>query len=106
MTFKEDDVIIELKDNVLVFKGKLEKSDYSDVSAFVYEAEGKITADDLIIDIRELNFLNSSGIRVLATLFTKTGKKIKIQLNADIAWQKVGILPLTHIRGAGEITII
>ncbi len=106
MEFKENDVNIELKGNNLHFSGKMEKSDYSDVTKFLFEAEKNVSNGELVIDIRELLFLNSSGIRVLATLFTASNKKIAIHINTDISWQKVGILPLTHIKQQGEITIL
>ncbi len=106
MEFKETDVKIELIGNKLHFSGKMEKSDYSEISDFLFKAEKSVTDAELVIDIRELLFLNSSGIRVLATLFMESSKKIVIHVDTSISWQKVGILPLTHVKKQGEITIL
>lgn len=106
MKYSEENFNIELKDSTLIFSGKMEKSNYSDVITFLNEASTNISNEDINLDIKKLNFLNSSGIRMLATFFMKSSKTFTIYIDTSITWQKVGIVPLSRIKKEGEIKVI
>lgn len=106
MKYSEDAFSIELNDSSLLFSGKMEKSNYIEVENFLMDVDKEISASEITLDIRELKFLNSSGIRMLATFFMKSPKTFKVVINPSITWQKVGIVPLTRIRGNNEIQIV
>lgn len=103
MNIKGNSYIIELKNNIIRFSGKLDKSDYSDVSDFLKKAEEQIPGDEITIDLKDLIHLNSSGIRTIVIFITKNPKKIVIHANKELTWQRIGIIPLSKIRKEIEI---
>ena len=105
MKFSEEKFSVELKGNTLHFVGKMENSNYSDVNNFLLDLIDKVLDQRLVMDIRDLEFSNSSGIRMLATFFMKTGKKIEVFIDPSVTWQKIGIIPLSRLKKDGEITV-
>ncbi len=98
MKYEETEIIIELEGNTLVFTGRMEKSIYDEVQEFLSNAEKTVQDDEMIIDLRKLAYLNSSGLRLFASLFIESKKKFQLFLSKEYAWQEVGIVPLTRIR--------
>lgn len=105
MNFGEDAYSIEVIDNKIVFTGELEKSDYTEINNFLRKAESSIEDENITIDIKELEFLNSSGIRAIGSFLMKSKKKFTICLDQEISWQRIGIMPLKALRAPGEIEI-
>ncbi len=105
MVYNEDSCEIKLESNKLVFVGKMEKADYNDVGKFLREADKNITGDNVEIDLQKLEFLNSSGIRTLAVFFLECTKKIKIKIDKELTWQRVGIVPLSKIKPNDSIVV-
>lgn len=103
MNIKGNSYNIELKDNVIHFSGKLDKSDYSDVNDFLKKAEENVSGDEIVLDLKDLVHLNSSGIRTIVIFITKYPKKIVIHANKELTWQRIGIIPLSKIRKEIEI---
>lgn len=105
MNYSESGCEIMLTDNTLTFSGKLEKSDYTDVDAFLREVDHAITADTCVIDLTHLRFLNSSGIRSLATFMLGSPKSFEVHIDPDITWQSESIPTLQLLKTKG-ITIV
>lgn len=104
MVLQLDECSIEYLDNAIRFSGKLERSNYSELSEFLSNADMQTSRDSMVLDLIKLDFLNSSGIRAIAVYLMETSKKIKLRLN-DLTWQRVGIVPLTKIRPENFITV-
>lgn len=105
MNFQDGDFTATLDGATLKLMGKIEKSDYTDFDFFLKDIDSSISTSKLILDIKELNFLNSSGIRSLAVFFMSTSKEIEIHIN-DLTWQRVGIVPLEKIKPDNSIKVI
>ena len=106
MEFKDDKLLLNVNKNVFNFQGKLEKSDYSGLSKFLEQAEAKIQENIMDFDFRNLEFLNSSGIRAIAVFFLSCNKKINIYINKAVTWQRVGLIPLKSMKEDDMITVI
>jgi hypothetical protein len=104
MNYSEPGFEITLTNNTLIFSGKLEKSDYTDIDKFLREVDQALKDALCIIDLANLSFLNSSGIRSLATFMLGSPKKFEIQINNTITWQTESIPTLTFLKPEG-ITI-
>lgn len=105
MNYNDGDFEARLDGSTLKLKGKIEKSDYTDLTFFLKEVNDTLSDQTLILDIKELDFLNSSGIRTLAVFFMGSDKKIEIHIN-DLTWQRVGIVPLEKIKPNNSIKVI
>lgn len=105
MNYSEQDFSITLERNVLTFSGKLEKSNYSDVDAFLRKVDQTLSDSTCILDLQKLAFLNSSGIRSLATFILGSPKSFELHINKSITWQTESIPALKHLKSKG-ITIV
>lgn len=93
---REDDYCIQYDSSLttVYFEGKLslrDPSEYSPISDFLENVVNS-KSGDLTLDLQKLEFLNSSGIRVLSKFVSNMKKnKTDIQLTVlgskDIAWQ-------------------
>ena len=104
MNYSEQGFEITLTENVLLCSGKLEKSNYTDVDRFLREVDQSLHAELCIIDLTTLSFLNSSGIKSLATFMLGSPKKFEIRINDSITWQTQSIPALTFLK-PNQITI-
>lgn len=104
MKYSEPGFEITLTDNVLAFSGKLEKSDYTEIDNFLRGVDQALHAATCIIEITQLTFLNSSGIKCLATFMLGSPKQFEIRINPDITWQTESIPALAMLKPNG-ITI-
>ncbi len=98
MTYSEAGFRIVLTGNVLAFSGKLEKSSYEKVDAFLRDIDHALSASLCILDINHLTFLNSSGIRSLATFMLGSPKQFELRINPEITWQQESIPALTYLK--------
>jgi hypothetical protein len=105
MNYAVEQLNLEVVENRFVFKGKVERSDYSDLSRFLKEAEKGVGASSVEFDFRGLEYLNSSGIRAVAVFFLESVKKVTIRINPEVTWQRVGLTPLASIRPNGAIDV-
>lgn len=105
MNIKGDSYTVELTNNTIRFTGKLDKSDYSDVIDYLKNAEQSIPGNEIVLDLKDLVHLNSSGIRGLAIFIKKCPKKIIIYANKELTWQRIGIIPLSKIKEEVEIVL-
>jgi len=105
MEYKEDNCRVALENDVLVFSGKIEASNYSKFSDFLVKVDTQTVIDTVVYDLRQLHFLNSSGIKAIAVHLLKSSKKYRIIINPDLIWQKVGIFPLRLIKPTGFVSI-
>ncbi len=105
MKYIDENCEIKFENNKLMFIGKMEKSDYEDVGKFLHEINNIIITDSIEIDLQHLNFLNSSGIRILAVFVLECSKKIRIKIDKKLTWQRVGIVPLSRIKPDNSIII-
>jgi hypothetical protein len=105
MEYSEQDFSITLTGNILTFSGKLEKSDYSGIDAFLRDVDQAISDRLCAIELRELTFLNSSGIRSLATFILGSPKNFELHINKSLTWQTESIPALKHLKPKG-ITVV
>lgn len=105
MELKEEGYSLTLVSNTIKIVGKIEKNEYAGISDFLAKADADVSGDSLTIDLFDLKFLNSSGIRTLAVFFLGTKKKVSIKMNEELTWQRVGIKPLANIKPNGMIAI-
>lgn len=106
MTFNDEKYSISFEGNIFTFSGKMEKAEYPGLANLLKES-GKISDDDTIIfDFKALKFINSTGIKTLASFFLQSVKKVVIKINKDITWQKATIVPLSQIRPDNAISVI
>jgi hypothetical protein len=105
MEFKDAKFNLSVKGGQFVFTGSIERSDYTELGKFLVEAEKSVTTNELLFDFRPLEYLNSSGIRAIAVFFLESRKKVRLKINPDMTWQKVGLTPLSTLKTAGGITI-
>jgi hypothetical protein len=105
MNYSEPGFDIMLRENCLTFSGKLEKSDYVDIDAFLRNVDHTVSSDTCVIDLTNLTYLNSSGIRSLATFILGSPKSFEIRINTTITWQTESIPALAHLKSKG-ITVI
>jgi len=98
MQMNEADFNIQLNGNTLAFSGNLEKSDYSKVSAFLKSVDNSQSNNKLTLDFQQLTFLNSSGIRCIATFIMGSPKQFDIRINRGITWQTENIPTLTCLK--------
>ena len=98
MTYSEAGFQIVLTNNVVEFSGKLEKSNYEKVDVFLRNIDQTVSAPTCILDLTQLSFLNSSGIRSLATFMLGSPKQFELRINPEITWQKESIPTLTYLK--------
>ncbi len=98
MNHSETGFDIRLTGNTLSFSGNLEKSDYSKIDAFLKKVDQTLNADTCKINLKKLAFLNSSGIRSIATFILGSSKRFEIQINNDITWQSESIPTLAYLK--------
>lgn len=98
MNYSEPGIEISLTANTLTFSGTLEKSDYADVDTFLRQVDQNVSEHTCVIELKKLSFLNSSGIRSLATFMLGSPKTFKIHINNDITWQRESIPPLACLK--------
>ncbi len=98
MHYTETGFEIRLTGDTLSFSGDLEKSDYTEVDAFLKKVDQVLMSDTCKIKLDKLKFLNSSGIRSLATFVLGTSKKIEIYINNGVTWQKESIPTLAYLK--------
>lgn len=103
--YSETMFAITLNGNTLTFSGKLEKFDYSDIDTFLKTVAQALPSETCIIDLTRLTYLNSSGLKTLATFLLRSPEKFEIQINSRVTWQTENIPPLTHLR-PGRITFV
>jgi hypothetical protein len=104
MNYSEPGFEITLSDKTLEFSGSLEKADYTPVDTFLKQADQAIAGDACVIDMQKLSFLNSSGIKALATFILGSPKTFEVRINPEISWQKESIPTLTFLKNG--ITIV
>lgn len=92
---------IKLQNNTLIFVGQLEKMEYAEVDAFLRGVDQMFSAQNCVIDLVNLKFLNSSGIRALATFLLGSPKNFEIRVNNSITWQKESIPALACLKPEG-----
>ena len=106
MEYRDEFFILKVDENQYLFEGKIEKNDYKELMDFLGKSIKKVTGDEIIMDFRSLEYLNSSGIRAVAVFLMDAGKKAQLIINPEITWQRVGISPLAAIRKKDEIKVI
>ncbi len=101
MNYSESGFEITLNNNTLSFSGTLEKMEYAEVDAFLRGVDQMLTETTCVVDLTKLSFLNSSGIRALATFLLGSPKHFELRVNNTITWQKESIPALTCLKPDG-----
>ncbi len=101
MNYSEPGFEITLNESTLTFSGKLEKLEYAEVDAFLRGVDQVLSKQTCVIDLFNLSFLNSSGIRALATFMLGSPKMFELKVNNNITWQKESIPVLTCLKPDG-----
>ncbi len=103
--YREEKCTITISDDTIAFSGVLENVDYTHIVEFLRQGEALIQAKTMNIDITALQFLNSPGIRMLATFLMGSPKTCTLQYTTTITWQKPTVEVLSRIK-PGRITPI
>jgi hypothetical protein len=98
MIYSEKGFTIELDGNVLEFSGKLEKMDYTEVDGFLRSVDSAVSANECILKFERLAYLNSSGIRAVASFVIESSKTFVIHIDKSITWQKTNIPVLETLK--------
>jgi hypothetical protein len=97
---------IEYNENTqtIVFAGSMRlrtSADYAPVLSLLEHAYSNTDADTLILDFRQLEFLNSSGIntisRFVITARKSGGANLSVLGNPDIYWQQKSLVNLQRL---------
>ncbi len=105
MKFVSETFDINLKNNFLIFSGNMELLDYKEVDEFLKKIENNTESKEITIDLKNLFFLNSSGIRTLAVFVLNSEKVINFLVKETSTWQKAGITPIVQMKKSGQIII-
>lgn len=105
MKYSEPGFELTLTENVLAFSGKLEKSDYTDIDKFLRSVDQSLRTTTCVIELTKLSFLNSSGIKCLATFMLGSPKQFEIRVNNNVTWQTESIPALAMLKPNG-ITVV
>lgn len=105
MQYSESGFELTVTDNVLAFSGKLEKSDYTVIDDFLRRAAQTLRSETCVIELTRLTFLNSSGIKCLATFMLGSPKQFEIRVNKNVTWQAESIPALAMLK-PNDITIV
>jgi hypothetical protein len=113
MELKGEDFIVALNEskNAVEFFGTIrlrDSSDYKSISDLLEDAHGK-AASTLILDFRNLQFLNSAGINTISKFVITARKSEKIALrvlgNEQISWQQKSLKNLQKLWSQVQIEI-
>ncbi len=112
MKLEKDKYTIEYvkKERTIVFKGILRlqsKEGYRNISELLSQAAHETTGLPLILDMRSLVFLNSSGISSLSMFvlkMRKLDKEIHILGNSAIPWQTKSLKNFQKLYSKVDIT--
>lgn len=99
-----DGFSITSNDNTLFFNGNIELQDYTEISQFLEGFSRQLGENIIRIDLTNLDFFNSGGIRTLAIFFMSVFQKIEVLIK-DVTWQKIGITPLGKLKPKKQIVI-
>ena len=105
MEYKDKDFCITILEDTVVFSGKLEKRDYTEIVNFLKQGEDTIQAETVKVDLQALWFINSNGIKILAIFLTRSSKKFEVYIDEEVEWQENTLLVLNRIKPDG-ITIV
>ncbi len=97
MNYSETGFNIQLSENILAFSGSLEKHDYTEIDKFLKQVDQSLSSEVCQIELSELSFLNSSGIRSIASFILGSSKQFEIRINNEITWQEESIPTLTYL---------
>lgn len=103
-----DKFIIEIMGSTIKFSGCIDLQDPEPIiTPFFAKIHEQITKQDIkeiSLDFKELNFLNSSGIKTITKWIMKVtilpeNKKYKMKLlySEDITWQRTSLMILTYL---------
>ncbi|MFH1156547.1 MAG: hypothetical protein V1793_22310 [Pseudomonadota bacterium] len=98
MIYSEKGFEIELTGNELEFSGKLEKMDYSEIDQFLRDVDAQVSGDVCILRFNRLAYLNSSGIRAVASFVIESSKRFEIHIDRAVTWQKTNIPVLETLK--------
>lgn len=113
LTIKEDDYSVhyDLDSHTVVFAGELQLSGMDDYASIMTLLDDVVQQEPatLTLDLRQLEFLNSSGINMLLRLVIKVREKTGMQLivkgSDRISWQSRSLQNLKRLMPALELQI-
>ena len=113
MELKGEDYLVTYDEsrNVIEFFGTIrlrDSSDYSSISEMLESAQSKSSAE-LVLDFRNLKFLNSAGINTISK-FVITARRaesvaLKVLGNSAISWQQKSLKNLQKLWSKVQIEI-
>ena len=105
MTYSEPGFTISLQENLLQFSGKIERFDYSALEHFLEQVEEALPDHDCFVDLTELSYLNSRGLRTFVNYILKSNHAFTLRINNSAMWQKQSFPMLKFLRPE-RITIV
>lgn len=113
MEHKGEDFSVEFSEEnkTIEFFGTIrlkDKEEYQHIADVMDEA-AKVVESDLILDFRDLKYLNSSGINMFSKFIIMSRRedklKIKVLGNPDISWQKKSLINFQRLWNKVEVII-
>lgn len=105
MEYRGEGFLITISDTAIMLSGKIETNVYTEILDFLKHGEQTLQAEPVILDVRQLTYLNSAGIKMLAVFMTGSPKTFEVHVDTHINWQQHIMLTLRYIKPDG-ITII
>ncbi|MBN2443372.1 MAG: hypothetical protein JXJ04_18570 [Spirochaetales bacterium] len=96
---KQKDLEIYVTGDTIIIKGEINQENPEHfLTPFFTKVIGQM-AGDIILDLKELEFLNSSGIKPLIQFLMKRNKqwRVKIKTNPFSSWQRTSLKILTGL---------
>jgi hypothetical protein len=113
MEFKGEDCLVTFNENrnTVEFFGTIrlrDSSDYKSISELLENAHGKVNKE-LVLDFRNLQFLNSAGINTISRFVIQARRSEDIVLrvlgNEEISWQQKSLKNLQKLWSKVQIDI-
>lgn len=83
----------------------MECNDYTGIPAFLKQVEQALQSEICEIDLTKLEFLNSSGTRMIASFMLRNPRYFQIRMNRQIPWQRY-VVPRFQDLGPERIAIM
>ena len=90
---KKDNTVIFAKDDKVVLKGEIDQAKPGEFLNPFFENVISQMNDSVILDVQELEFMNSSGLKAIITFVMnrKKDSKLIIKVDMDKTWQKTSL---------------
>lgn len=97
MDYRTKDFSIEVHNNIFKYTGSMDIEEYKEVNSFLGDCLNHIGTENIVLDIKNLYFLNSTGIRSLSHFLVNCGRNVIVNIDKEKPWQRINIYPLSQL---------